>query len=117
MCADAVAHGRTAMMSSVLLQVCGDDPNVPEMPEMSRNAPKCGVQHSDPAVVGRKSGPRKIADDELCIVKLTGAVLSRSYCLAAQDQRRWMRGVLPDVPKPCSPLAQSRFFCGFAAIR
>ena len=77
------------MTSSVLLQVCGDDPNVPElpeMPEMSRNAPKCGVQHSDPAVVGRKSGPGKIADDELCIVKLTGAVLSRLYRLAAQDR-------------------------------
>jgi hypothetical protein len=34
------------------------------MPETARKCLKCGVQHSDPAVVGRKSGSSTMPDDD-----------------------------------------------------
>ena len=35
------------------------------------NCLKCGFQHSDPAVVGRKSGTRENAYDDNCIISLS----------------------------------------------
>jgi hypothetical protein len=47
----------------------------------SSPGPKCGLQHSNPAVVGRKSGLHKLADDEYC------TALPEFTCL--QDE--WLR--------------------------
>jgi hypothetical protein len=37
---------------------------------------KCGVQHSNPAVVGRKSGLPKMRDDDICTITTSGQPLS-----------------------------------------
>ena len=45
---------------------------------------KCGLLHSDPAVVGRKSGPPKITDAEFCTMR----VIARRDCrISAQAER------------------------------
>ncbi|WP_339938830.1 hypothetical protein, partial [Undibacterium luofuense] len=39
-----------------------------ECPEIVRNCLKCGLLHSDPAVVGRKSGSPKSAHADICTI-------------------------------------------------
>ncbi len=40
--------------------------HVPTGGKTARNTLKCGIQHSDPAVVGRMSGAPESADDDSC---------------------------------------------------
>jgi len=39
-----------------------------ESPENAVYRPKCGVQHSDPAVVGRKSGSLEMPNADTCTI-------------------------------------------------
>ncbi|MBR7781617.1 hypothetical protein [Undibacterium luofuense] len=39
------------------------------MPKMHQFCAKCGVQHSTPSVVGRKSGCPKCTGDDFCTIK------------------------------------------------
>ncbi|WP_374517811.1 hypothetical protein [Undibacterium squillarum] len=44
--------------------------NICNLPFNRQKHPKCGVQHSDPAVVGRKSGCPEIENDDNCTVNV-----------------------------------------------
>ena len=41
-----------------------------------QNRLKCAVLHTDPAVVGRKSGPPKITNDDICTISRSYGVVS-----------------------------------------
>ena len=41
-----------------------------------QNRLKCGVLHTDLAVVGRKSGPPKITNDDICTISRSYGVVS-----------------------------------------
>jgi hypothetical protein len=42
--------------------------NILSKPFFTQKQPKCGVLHSDPVVVGRKSGPPKITHADICSI-------------------------------------------------
>ncbi|WP_374517732.1 hypothetical protein [Undibacterium squillarum] len=52
---------------------------LPPAPENGIFSLKCGVQHSDPAVVGRKSGSPQMADDDFCRAKLAFPSVQKVY--------------------------------------
>jgi hypothetical protein len=52
-------------------------------PEIAKKCLKCGFWHSDPAVVGRKSGSPESAHADICII------------------------IMPDKEKRCAPQGQA----------
>jgi hypothetical protein len=118
--ADCLASALPAISLLLIPQAALATLECPLMPKLHQFCTKCGVQHSTPSVVGRKSGCQKCARDDFCTIKTAILPLdsvkpdhndvARTIC--ASQAKYDKRPSLQANPSVCaSNVRQSRIYC------